>query len=73
MITIVYGPPGCGKTRNAERLARHFGYVKVVDGWDGTSKLPVNCLALTVNQPPAIRRASVMSFQDAIAMVGGAS
>lgn len=31
MNVIVYGPQGCGKTRNAERLARFFGCTQVVD------------------------------------------
>jgi len=70
MITIVYGPMGCGKTRNAERLARHFGATEIVDGWDGRSNLPPNCLALTVEPPPRIRGARVIPFQDAIVMVG---
>lgn len=28
---IVYGPPGCGKTTNQDRLKRHFGLSKVLD------------------------------------------
>jgi hypothetical protein len=31
MITIVYGPPGCGKTRNATKLAAQFGCKHVLD------------------------------------------
>jgi|GEM_PF-4485601 replication-associated recombination protein RarA len=30
---VVYGPPACGKTRNAEALAAHFGVNIVVDDW----------------------------------------
>ena len=76
MITIVYGPPACGKTHNAERLARHFGCTSIVDGWDGRSDLPPNSLALTVEHPsrlPRLRGARVVPFQDAIASAGGAS
>jgi len=29
--TIVVGPQGCGKTRNAERIARAYGCAKIVD------------------------------------------
>jgi len=29
---IVYGPPGSGKTRNAELIRDFFGYDKVCDG-----------------------------------------
>lgn len=31
---VVYGPPACGKTRNAEALAAHFEVDIVVDDWD---------------------------------------
>lgn len=31
---VVFGPQGCGKTRNAEALAAHFGLRFVVDDWD---------------------------------------
>lgn len=30
---IVYGPQGCGKTRNAMALAVHFGVKRVIDEW----------------------------------------
>lgn len=33
MITVVYGPPGSGKTRNSAALARHFRARRVLDGW----------------------------------------
>jgi replication-associated recombination protein RarA len=29
--TIIYGPQGCGKTRNAKALAEHFGAKHIVD------------------------------------------
>lgn len=32
MITIVYGPQACGKTRNKNALAAHFGHSTVIDG-----------------------------------------
>jgi stage III sporulation protein SpoIIIAA len=28
---IVYGPPGCGKTTNKDRIKRHFGLGQVLD------------------------------------------
>lgn len=31
---IVYGPMACGKTRNAARIAAHFGIDTIVDDWD---------------------------------------
>lgn len=36
---IVWGPPGCGKTTNKEKLKRHFGLGKVLDGADFISRL----------------------------------
>ena len=30
---VVFGPQGCGKTRNAEALAAHFGLRFIVDDW----------------------------------------
>lgn len=32
MSIIIYGPQGCGKSRHAEALARHFGCRHIVDG-----------------------------------------
>jgi len=32
---LIHGPQGCGKTRNAQALAEHFGCSKVVDDWNG--------------------------------------
>jgi hypothetical protein len=32
---IVYGPQGCGKTRNAERIRKHFGLERIVDDFCG--------------------------------------
>jgi hypothetical protein len=31
---VVYGPPACGKTRNAEALAAHFELEAIVDDFD---------------------------------------
>jgi len=49
--TIIVGPQGCGKTKNAQRLAKMFGHTVIVDGWDGMAKLPEGCLALTNTVP----------------------
>lgn len=32
---IIYGPEGCGKTRYAQVLARHFGKEIIIDDWSG--------------------------------------
>lgn len=57
---IVHGPAGCGKTRHASALARHFDLPKVLDtGRDGVQldRLPhtafSNTLVLT-NDPPEL-------------------
>ncbi len=70
MTTIVFGPPGCGKTTNAELLKKHFGERVVVDGWDGVEDLPHNALALTVCQPVRVPRgAMVLTFASAMKKV----
>lgn len=28
---VIHGPQGCGKTRNADALAKHFGCSKIID------------------------------------------
>lgn len=33
---IIYGPAGCGKTRYAERIRKHFNLDRVFDDWGGT-------------------------------------
>ena len=33
---IIYGPAGCGKTRNKYALARYYGKGRVVDEFRGT-------------------------------------
>lgn len=59
---VVYGPQGCGKTRNAERLRKHFGKRSVIDDWTPGDPLPDDCLALT-NHPGA---ANAIAFDTAM-------
>ena len=33
MNIIVFGPPGCGKTKHKNRIMKHFGLTKCVDEW----------------------------------------
>lgn len=84
MSVIVYGPQGCGKTRNAETLRVLFKCDKVVD--DGRDPYPKstkqdtkfkagNDLFLTCEEPPtrclgAERR--IMSFENAMRLTTGA-
>lgn len=34
---VVYGPQGCGKTRNASAIAKAFGLREIVDDWSPRS------------------------------------
>jgi hypothetical protein len=47
MSLVIYGPQGCGKTRNALRLAAHFGLSHIIDEWQPGDLLPPDTLALT--------------------------
>ena len=55
--TIVYGPQGCGKTRNAEAIAKAYGCATIVDtGKEGCMGLKreditVSTLVLCVDEP----------------------
>lgn len=44
---IVYGSQGCGKTRNAQVMAKCFGLTSILDGWHGKGELPPDTLVLT--------------------------
>jgi hypothetical protein len=37
---IVYGPQGCGKTRNAEKIRSHFGLKYILDGFTPGDQAP---------------------------------
>lgn len=44
---IIYGPMGCGKTRNAAALAKLFCKSLIIDDWKPGMMLPNDALALT--------------------------
>lgn len=44
---IVYGPQGCGKSRNKQLLMNHFGLDKVIDDYVPGDKLQNQTLHLT--------------------------
>lgn len=44
---IIYGPQGCGKTRNAQVIAKAFGLTAILDGWHGKGSVPEDTLVLT--------------------------
>ncbi|SFM56371.1 AAA family ATPase [Nitrosomonas communis] len=47
MSVIIYGPQGCGKTTNAEKLAKHLGLSNILDEFGPGQELPEDTLALT--------------------------
>ena len=64
---IIYGPKACGKTRNAQKLAKKYGCKKIIDGWDDTRRPPENALVLTNETPPYRKsNAKAIEFKEAI-------
>lgn len=51
---IVHGPEGCGKSRHAAALARHYGKTVILDDWQPRAgvSVPAHALALTNVSPP---------------------
>lgn len=69
---IIYGDQGCGKTTNAEALAKFFGKTDIRDGYDyfHEERLSADCLALTQAVPPVSPKIySVISFEDAMKLM----
>lgn len=65
---IVYGPPGCGKTTNKDKLAKYFGKSHIVDNWMPGDDIPNDSLILT-SSPGAVKsmvntNVSVFAFKD---------
>lgn len=75
MITIIHGPQGCGKTRNAHAIAEFFGCANVVDpAPENAAELLDNNSTLFVTNMESIpaawlRNARVMHFDVAMAMI----
>lgn len=70
---IVHGPQGCGKTRNAERLMRHFGMTRIVDDWTPADPAPASgALVLTSVEIGAVRSpfVDVIPYAEAAQMAG---
>jgi hypothetical protein len=51
---IVHGPAGCGKSRHAAALARHYGKTVIIDDWQphAGASVPADALVLTNASPP---------------------
>lgn len=72
LSTVVYGPQGCGKTRNAKRIAKALNLRTIVDDWDfgsGAAWPRAGALLLTSTTPPEWFRYPVLSFNDAMKQV----
>lgn len=69
---VIHGPQGCGKSMNAQRLARKLGLKTVVDDFDWSQPIPpVGTLLLTCEPPPAGNpHRHVMSFKQAMRTCG---
>lgn len=69
---IIHGPTGCGKTRNAERMAAALGLTKVQDNWSPMDQVfePFDTLYLTASEGPWPDQARhVLSFAEAMGRV----
>lgn len=75
---IMYGPQGVGKTFHAERIAKHFGLARIVDGGKNSynyreckSPQPEGTLYITDEKPKkVIDGVIVVSFDRVAADIG---
>jgi hypothetical protein len=71
---ILYGPPASGKTRNADKIAEHFGCHRIVDNFN-YPYLPVKdyiygALHITCCKPDLVPPDSVcIEIKDALKLV----
>lgn len=70
---IVYGEPGCGKSRHGDAIAEYFGKTQIIDDWKLGDHLPQDALCLTSDdrvhglaefQMPGLPPSSVFEFAD---------
>lgn len=71
---VIHGPQGCGKTRNAQALAAHFGCSRIVDDWNGQSKIEgslvlINSMVFRIKASVPVGRRFV-PFSKAMAEAG---
>lgn len=74
---IVYGPQGCGKTRNAQRLLRGLGLRRLIDegaDFNPNLRIPVHGALVLTNREdlPAPASCVRMTFRDAMRRAGSA-
>lgn len=63
---VIYGPQGCGKSRHAEALAKHYGKARIIHEGRMVDRYPADALVLTNDSgvPGAI------AFDDAMRAAG---
>ncbi len=66
MSIIIYGPQGCGKTRHAEILRKHYNMAEVVD--DGSDPYP-----MSPKQQAEFKNGKVLFLTDVNAEIRGYS
>jgi hypothetical protein len=69
---LVYGPEGCGKTKNAQAIADALGLTEIVDDWQPGNPAPITKALVLTNHlgpdfPPFYRRA--LSYEQAMSLV----
>lgn len=68
---LVHGPQGCGKTRNAQAIAKALGLIEIVDDWHPGMPVPKTKALVLTNETgpfePFSRR--VLSFDQAMSLV----
>ncbi len=65
---LVHGPAGCGKTRNAQAIAKALGLSQILDDWQAGAPVPLlDTLVLTSADNPAwYFKGRVMTFKQAM-------
>lgn len=69
---LVYGPEGCGKTKNAQAIADALGLTEIVDDWQPGDPAPITKALVLTNHlgpdhPSFYRR--VLSYDQAMSLV----
>jgi hypothetical protein len=65
---IIYGPQGCGKTRNAAMLMRYFGLKRVIEEYH-YGKFPLHGALVLLNARPHIDDARRIYSYDEIMQI----
>lgn len=69
---IVVAPMACGKTRNADAIARRFGCHSVVDDWSKRDMLLPGALHLTNEMPSVVPNGVQVVQFDTLALSAAA-